>query len=504
MKNKLIAYIKAGYSGLFLITSEEHRATAEIAAAAKATGRAVYRWSCTAGLVGPSGDSLGKQDPGDMLNEFIAMGPKTVLIAHDFHAFLKGDPYPAIVRRLREALFTGKASGKHFIITGAALHLPQDLQKEILPLEFKLPDRDQLREVLSDFLAGQGKPQPTPETEIEIVRAAGGLTTTEAENAFAFSLVQHGKIVPKVVATEKAQTVKKNGVLEIFDSALNLDDIGGLDELKDWMCRRRSCYGDDAIAYGLKTPKGVVCFGPPGTGKSLVAKATCNILGGLPLLRCDVGAIFGSLVGESERNMRTVIETAEAVAPCIGWIDELDKAFSGSKSSGSTDGGTGSRVLGTFLQWMNDKTSPVFVVATANHPESLPSELLRKGRWDELFFVDLPNAVERFWIWSIQLKRTKRLVADFDLPALVSASNGYTGAEIETVVTDAMFFAFSDSKREFDTTDILGSLAATTPVSKMMAEEITKMRDWAKGRARLASRPEPVTALNRRSLDLSS
>ena len=504
MKNKLIAYIKAGYSGLFLVTSEEHRATAEIVAAAKATGRALYRWSCTAGLVGPSGDSLGKQDPVDMLNEFIAMGPKTVVVAHDLHAFLKGEPYPQIVRRLREALFTGKAIGKHLIITGSVLHLPPDLQKEILPLEFALPDRDQLREVLRDLLTQQGKPLPTTEAEIEIVRAAGGLTTTEAENAFAFSLVQHGRVVPKVVATEKAQTVKKNGILEIFDSAFNLDDIGGLDELKDWMIRRRFCYGDDATAYGLKTPKGVVCFGPPGTGKSLVAKATCNILGGLPLLRCDVGAIFGSLVGESERNMRTVIQTAEAVAPCIVWIDELDKAFSGSKSSGSTDGGTGSRVLGTFLQWMNDKTSPVFVVATANHPEVLPSELLRKGRWDELFFVDLPNAAERQSIWVIQLARTKRIAASFDLNALVAASNGYTGSEIETVVNDAMFSAFSDNKREFDTGDILASLKSTTPVSKMMAEEITKMRDWAKGRARLASRPEPVAAINRRSLDLAA
>jgi SpoVK/Ycf46/Vps4 family AAA+-type ATPase len=307
----------------------------------------------------------------------------------------------------------------------------------------------------------------------------------EAENAFALSFVQTGTIEPSVVAREKAQAVKKNGLLEIIEAKETLESIGGLDVLKSWLLKRRDAFGQRAKDYGLPTPKGLLVIGIPGTGKSLTAKATASVFG-VPLLKLDAGRLFAGIVGQSESNLRSVIQTAEAIAPCCLWIDEMEKGFSGSKSSGSTDGGTSARVFGSFISWMQEKTSPVFVVATANDVSQLPPEMLRKGRFDEIMFVDLPNQEERESIWEIQIQKYGRDAKEFDLTTLAKATDGLTGSEIEQVFVEALFCGF-DAEKEPTDFSIAQVLTEFVPLSKLMAEQISQLRTWAKGRAKQAT-----------------
>ncbi|NDF00329.1 MAG: AAA family ATPase, partial [Verrucomicrobia bacterium] len=308
-----------------------------------------------------------------------------------------------------------------------------------------------------------------------------------AENAFALSVVEAGSVQPALVAREKAQAVKKTGLLEVIEAKESLADIGGLDQLKEWLLQRRPAFSQRARDYGLPVPKGVLIVGLPGTGKSLTAKATAQSLG-VPLLKLDAGRIFAGLVGQSESNLRSVIQTAEAIAPCVLWCEELEKAFSGTKSSGSTDGGTTARVFGAFLTWLQEKTKAVFVVATANDVTQLPPELLRKGRFDELWFVDLPNDRERESIWQLVITRHGRDPEQFDLTQLARITDGYTGSEIEAAFTEALFLAFAQEREPSDL-DIAKVLTEFVPLSKQMAEQINGLRQWAKGRARPATSP---------------
>jgi SpoVK/Ycf46/Vps4 family AAA+-type ATPase len=280
-------------------------------------------------------------------------------------------------------------------------------------------------------------------------------------------------------------SLKKGSLLEIVETQATLADVGGLDALKQWLLRRRSAFTVEAAEYGLPPPKGLLLLGIPGTGKSLAAKATASVLG-KPLLRLDVGRLFGGVVGESEANLRRAIAMAEAAAPCVLQIDEIEKALSGSRSSGQTDGGTGARVFGSFLSWLQDKTAPVFVVATANDVSQLPPELLRKGRLDEIFFVDLPGDAERAEIWRIHIAKRKRDPAVFDIPALVCQSSGFTGSEIEQAFIDALYAAY-ETRREVSQQDVCESLRRTVPLSVTMAEDIRALRQWAEKRTRSAA-----------------
>jgi SpoVK/Ycf46/Vps4 family AAA+-type ATPase len=288
-----------------------------------------------------------------------------------------------------------------------------------------------------------------------------------------------------IVAKEKAQAVKPHGLLELIETRESLDSIGSLDVLKEWLLKRRHAFGQKAIEYGLPTPKGLLILGIAGTGKSLTAKVTAKVFV-VPLLKLDAGRIFAGLVGQSESNLRAVIQTAEAIAPCCLWIDEVEKGFSGTKSSNATDGGTSARVFGSFLSWMQDKNAQVFVVATANDVSQLPPEMLRKGRFDELFFVDLPNQAEREAIWDIQIGKHGRDPKDFDLVRLAKVTEGLTGSEIEQVFIEALYLAFDQEKEPTDL-DIAQVLTEFVPMSKLMAEQIGGLRNWAKGRARLAT-----------------
>ena len=388
------------------------------------------------------------------------------------------------------------------------LNLPSDLEKEITVVDFPLPGPEELNELLENAareiavnpglnidLAGDARE--------EILKAVHGLTLAETENVFAKSLVIHGRLgaaqIPDILM-EKRQIIRKSGLLDYYESDVALGDVGGLENLKKWLVKRRLAFSDRARGFGLPSPRGVLMLGVQGCGKSMCAKAV-SALWHLPLLRLDVGRIFDSLVGGSEENIRRAIAIAEGVAPCILWIDEIDKAFGGLSGS-ATDSGTSQRVLGTFLTWLAEKCSPVFVVATANNVASLPPELLRKGRFDEIFFVDLPDRRERANILAIHLRRRGRDAAKFDLAQLAEAAAGFSGAEIEQAVISGLFDAFYDNGREVTTADILTAISETVPLSQTMMESIDHLREWCRARARSASAGDQTTGRTSRLANL--
>ncbi len=484
-RERIINYLRAGYAGLYLVSSEEQRVEAEIKAIAGYLSYHLRFWSVVDGLVeGESGHQTEAHDPLEALNAIEELPEKTLVLLRDFHLFLQ-DPNPILLRKFKDVLVAAKTKQKPIVILGCRLILPPELEREITVIDYALPDKEQLGKVLDGIVESAELDPITDDAREHVIDAARGLTTVEAENAFALSVVESKRVDAVAVAREKAQTVKKNGLLELIESKEDLDSIGGLDMLKSWLLKRRHAFGQRAQAYGLPPAKGLLILGLAGSGKSLTAKATARVFG-VPLLKLDAGRIFAGLVGQSEANLRSVIQTAEAIAPCCLWIDELEKAFAGSKSSGSTDGGTSARVFGSFLSWMSEKTAPVFVVATANDVTQLPPEMLRKGRWDELFFVDLPNERERQAIWQIVVARYHREPNEFDLVQLARATEGLTGSEIEQAFIEALYAAFDE---EIEPTDLTVAQVLTdlVPLSKLMAEQIQRLRNWAKGRARCAT-----------------
>ena len=492
----LSTYLRAGYPGLAVISSEEARAEAEIASVCTALERQLHAWSSTEGLVDPiAGRITACPDPLDLLQIldglFATEDPRHVVLLRDLQLHLDQSD-PMLIRRIKDILRLAKSNGHTIILLGCRLKLPPELDREITHVDFTLPGCEQLGTVLDGIISSAQLDAPDPATREAALQSALGLTTTEAENAFALSTVETRGISAPVIAREKARTLKRNGLVEVVEATTALDDIGGLDQLKSWLQGRRSAFEAAAKTYGLPAPKGLLIVGIPGTGKSLTAKATAGAFG-LPLLRLDMGRVFGGIVGQSEANLRSVIQTAEAIAPCVLWIDEIEKGFSGSQSSGSTDGGTSSRVFGSFLSWMQEKNKPVFVVATANDVSKLPPEFLRKGRFDELFFVDLPDLHERTQIWDIVIQRHGRRPADFDTVVLSRACEQFTGAEIEAVFIDALHEAYADGS-EPRLKHIVEAIARTVPLAQLMDGQIASLRHWAKGRAReAASRTQGTT-----------
>lgn len=481
-------YVRAGYPGIYIVSSEESRIESEIKAVAKDLGHGLYSWSITEGLVDTAdGGAHEGQDPQEMLLKVLELPENTVVFLRDFHHFLENGN-PVLIRTVKDVLRVAKTKGKALIVVGCRVILPPELEREFVVVEFALPGKEELGTVLDNISESAGKPKPKKERRELLLDSASGLTSIEAENAFALSLVENGELFPATVAREKAQSVKKTGLLEVCTTARSLADIGGMDLLKAWLLQRKDAFGPKAREYGLPSPKGLLIIGIPGTGKSLTAKATASVFQ-RPLLKLDVGRLFGGLVGQSESNLRSVIQTAEAIAPAVLWIDEIEKGFNGSKTSGVSDGGTASRVFGSFVSWMQERTAPVFVVATANDVTQLPPEFLRKGRWDEQFFVDLPTQEEREAIWRIQIAKYGRKPERFDVTQLAKTTEGLTGAEIEQAFVDALYAAFSQSKEPSDLT-ISMVLNDLVPLSKLMGDQISALRKWAKGRARPATTPE--------------
>ncbi len=500
---ELEVLIRARYPLIYVVSWEEQRLINHVSRIAKKLGKNVFEWSVTTGLV-PSGTSIQSQkhrdtateDPLVALAQVIEHVDPALYVFKDFHPFLKGQNM-SVVRRLREVSASMQNTYKTIIIVSPMFEMPAELEKDLTVLDFDLPKEKDFAALLVRII-NEVKSNPKLNVNInkemaeQIVHALLGLTITEAENVLAKTLVQQRSLGEKsldVIHTEKKQIIRKSGLLEYYEAEEDLNSIGGLDMLKSWLLKRSVAFTDRAREFGLPAPKGVLLLGVQGCGKSLMAKTISNAWR-LPLLRFDVGRVFGSLVGSSEQNMRRAIKVAESVSPCIFWIDEIDKAFRGSRGSGAgTDSGTSARVFGTFLTWLSEKNKPVFVVATANDVSLLPPELLRKGRFDEIFFVDLPSFTERKDIFKIHLSKRNLDISAFDLDTLAHAASGYSGAEIEEVVISALFNIFYE-KHEMTTQELLESLRQTVPLSKTMSEEVDGQRKWAQGRARPATSPE--------------
>jgi ATP-dependent 26S proteasome regulatory subunit len=490
--------IRARYSLLYVVSWEERRVLGALREIVVGQDKQFYTWSETMGLragqkqITSGGADNRTRDPLNVLDVIRTSTEAAVYVLKDFHVFLHPQ-YPhasAVIRKLRDLAEALQTTYTTVILLSPVLQLPDELQKDVTVIDYELPslvDLDGLLTSVSDSVSGQqgvnvGLAQEQRE---RILKAALGLTLSEAENVFAKCIVEKGRFDVDLIIHEKRQLVRKSGVLEYFEAREQVEDIGGMEPLKRWLRNRSLAFTEKAQHFGLPAPRGLLLLGVQGCGKSLTAKAVAQ-LWRLPLLRLDVGRIFAGLVGSSEENMRRAIKMSETVAPCVLWIDEIEKGLSGVQSSGLADAGVTARIFGTLNTWMQEKTKPVFVVATANDISQLPPEMLRKGRFDEIFFVDLPSESEREEIFTIHLRKRNRDPQGFDLPQLAKESEGFSGAEIEQAVISALYDAFEQG-RELITEDVVRAVKETVPLSVTMREDISFVRRWAKGRARPAS-----------------
>lgn len=493
MQEEIKLLIQAQYPLIYLVTSEEERterAISLIGQELKSQQRRLFVWTVTHGIVEYGQARHVTQhntvSPEAAIQWVIQQKESGIYIFKDLHPFIDS---PATTRWLRDAIASFKGTQKTIILMSPIQTVPIELEKEVVVLDYPLPDLAELNQVLSNQLEQGRNRRTTTETREKLLKSALGLTRDEAEKVYRKAQVKAGRLTEAevdIVLSEKKQLIRRNGILEYIEEDETLDSVGGLEELKRWLKQRSNAFTERAREYGLPQPKGMLILGVPGCGKSLIAKTTSR-LWGLPLLRLDMGRVYdGSMVGRSEANLRNALKTAESISPAILFIDELDKSFAGTTGSSDSDGGTSSRIFGSFLTWMQEKTSPVFVMATANRVERLPGEFLRKGRFDEIFFVDLPTAEERQQIFNIHLSKRRPEITRFDLEQLAKVSDGFSGAEIEQALIAAMYEAFAQD-REFTQLDIIAAIKATLPLSRTMTEQVTALRDWARQRARPAA-----------------
>lgn len=495
MQEQLSILVQAQYPLIYLVTSEEERAEQEIATIAQRgkPDRRVFVWTLTRGIIeqGQAGASPqhGTIPPQQALDFAIRQKEPSIFVFKDLHPFFDGAGNAEVIRWLRDAIAAFRGTQKTILLMSPVLQIPIELEKEVAVLDFSLPSMSELNEVLTQQLDAVRARRISTEAREKLLKAALGLTRDEAEKVYRKAYVTAGRLTEEevdVVLSEKKQLIRRNGILEYVEEDTTIASVGGLEELKHWLRQRSNAFTERAREYGLPQPKGMLILGVPGCGKSLIAKTTAR-LWGLPLIRLDMGRVYdGSTVGKSEANLRAALKTAESISPAILFIDELDKAFGGASGSADSDGGTSSRIFGSFLTWMQEKVSPVFVMATANRVERLPGEFLRKGRFDEIFFVDLPNAEERQDIFRIHLSKRRRDIERFNLEQLANVCEGFSGAEIEQALIAAMYEAFAQ-EREFTELDIIAACKATSPLSKTMVEQVSALRDWARDRARPAA-----------------
>jgi hypothetical protein len=496
--------LRARYPLIYIPTQEEERVEAMIAQCAKQQGnRSVYVWDFVDGYQGnPNDAGFGKRNPLQAL-EFIEKLPASVaavFILRDFHRFLED---VSVSRKLKNLTRSLKSQPKNIVILSPQLNIPDDLSEVMTVVEFPLPSSTEIRSEIERLLSATGQSFEARVLD-DLVRSCQGLSMERIRRVLSRAIATHGELRPQdvdLILEEKRQTIRQTQILDFYPTTANITDIGGLDNLKEWLLRRGGSFSDRARQYGLPHPRGLLLVGIQGTGKSLTAKAIAHHWH-LPLLRLDVGRLFAGLVGESESRTRQMIQLSEALAPCILWIDEIDKAFAGVDSRG--DAGTTSRVFGTFITWMAEKTSPVFVVATANNIQSLPPELLRKGRFDEIFFVGLPTQEERKAIFGVHLERLRpHTLKSFDLERLAYETPDFSGAEIEQMIVEAMHTGFSQN-RDFTTDDILEAASQIIPLARTAQSQIDQLQEWAaSGRARLASKYTPLSDRIQRQIQQS-
>lgn len=495
---KIEALLQAYYPVLYLTSFEYERTKQKVRTAIGnvSSKNNIYEWNCVEGLslLEKEGrkEVENMEEPEELLKFILSITDRTVkdvFILEDFNNYIEEAKIKHLMRIIADkARFTNT----HVIIVSASYKLPTELEKYVTVLNIPLPNRYDLDKTLRQ-VERDTKIELAPEQRNRLIDAALGMTSMEADLAFCLAAVKDnlGNNSPYIVSAEKEQIIRKSGILDYFPKNESLKDVGGMEELKEWLQKRQMAYEKNARDWGLQEPKGLLLLGVPGCGKSLTAKSIASFWN-MPLLRLDIGKVYQGLVGSSEDNIRKAIMTAEAVAPCVLWIDEIEKGLSGVQSSGATDGGVTSRIFSTILTWMQEKTTPVFVVATANNINLLPPELLRKGRFDEIFFVDLPNKEERKKIFSIHLEKKGQNPSNFALDSISDKTDGFNGAEIEECIKEAMFAAYIQNPKSptLQTKHIVDAIEATVPLSQTMSEQISSLRKWAATRAKSATKKE--------------
>ncbi|MCF8142100.1 MAG: AAA family ATPase [Cyanobium usitatum Tobar12.5m-G36] len=484
--DQLDLLIRARTPILWIRSLEEERVDGLLEQAAQRLGgRTLLRWDFIDGLSGaPNRSGEATRNPMAALACLDPLPPEqgALLVLRDFHRYCED---AGVCRRLRNLASSLRQAPRTLVITAPDWAIPRELEDSITLLDLPLPGAEEIRQLLSTIAGASGYPMAPAVCE-QLTAACHGLSEQRVRQLAARALARRGQLGEADLAEvleEKRQAIAKSELLEYCPSEASPADIGGLEALKHWLEQRHMAFSEEAMRYGLPLPRGVLLVGPQGTGKSLTAKAIAHSWS-MPLLRLDVGRLFAGLVGASEARTRDMIQRAEAMAPCVLWIDEIDKGFGGDSRS---DGGTSQRVLGTVLTWMAEKTSAVFVVATANGVDKLPGELLRKGRFDEIFLLDLPSADERRSILDLQLRR-RRPKHSITLEVLVDRTAGFSGAELEQTVIEAMHLAFAE-QREFGEADLIAAASQVVPLSRTAREQLEALQAWASGgRARPASR----------------
>ena len=487
---RLDLMIRARYSLLYIVGAEEEPIEAVIAQVAVQVtpARRVLRWDLVRGW---EDNGSGKGSVMAALDRIgkTAVEEYTIFLLRDLHPALKypyTDKNAPVVRELRNLTRELKRSKKTIVLTSVALELPEELKEEVTVIDFPLPNVQEIDSLISHVVEKPQQLQVSGLAREQLVKACQGLSRARIGRVLAKALAAKQQINESDidgVLEEKQQAIRQTGILEFFNSRESLKSVGGLENLKQWVKMRQDAFTDEARRYGIPNPKGVLLVGIQGTGKSLSAKTIASEWR-LPLLRLDTGRLFGGIVGESESRVRQMIQLAEAIAPCVLWIDEIDKAFGNIISGGDGDSGTSRRVFGSLITWMQEKTSPVFIVATANNVRILPAELLRKGRFDEIFFLNLPSESERQDIFKVHLQRLRPTrLREFDLGVLAKRAENFSGAEIEQVVIDGLYRAFgtfvNGQRRDLMTEDILRSIEDTVPLAAIARSQIEDLKRWA-------------------------
>jgi SpoVK/Ycf46/Vps4 family AAA+-type ATPase len=486
----IVNLLKAQYPIIYIQTHEEDRAERLLEDISEQLGLDFYNWSFPGGVwKGQEPVDVGQElDPIGVLEFINEQENNSLFMLKDYHAFMEDDQIKRALKNIKNTndIYTP------IIITAPKLVLPIELEKRVTVLELTLPSKEEISELvdsaidqLSQFTDEENL--PTDKEREELIKASSGLTEQEIENILAKSWTEKGRLDVSTVLDEKKQTIKKSQILEYFNNLEEFSNVGGMDQLKHWLEKRGNAFSDEAKEFGLPQPKGVLLTGIPGCGKSLISKAVAG-LWNMPLLKLDMGRIFSGLVGSSEENIRKALRVAEAVAPVVLFLDEIEKGLSGNESSGKTDGGTSSRVFGYLLSWLQDKEAPVFVIATANDISKLPPELLRPGRFDERFFVDLPAEKEREEILKIHLEKRDRNPEDFDLNKVAKITQGYSGAELEQSIVSAMYDVFTERPEDdIRTDDLINAAENTIPLSTTKGRSLDRLRQWASNNAIFAS-----------------
>ncbi len=484
--NDLLLLLQSRYPILTVETFDEERLRRHLAAAARELGFTFYTWSIARGLlcVGRQPSEIEARQPLEALAAIRGIAWPSLFLLQDFHPYLET---PAVVRALRELAEDGPGRFSTLVLASPAIELPIELRRSAARYRLKWPTDGEIRSTIIDTFRELKRSRPLrfelPSSEMDqMIQALRGLTLAEIRRMIARAAlsdgVLHGEDLPTILAARREE-IERSGVLELCEVGGQMAELGGFAHLKDWLRRYREGFGERARSLGLPPPRGLLLAGVQGCGKSLAAKAISRAWG-LPLARLDPGRLFDKFVGETERNFRTALETAEGQAPIVLWIDEIEKAFD--SGSGDADGGLSRRLFGSFLTWLQERRSEVFVVATTNDLERLPPELLRKGRFDEIFWVDLPTEAERREIFTIHLALRKQDPAAFDLDALAAAATERSGAEIEQAVVAALYGLLADRDTTLTTERVLREIAASVPLAVARREEIAALR--AHGRER--------------------